>query len=134
MKRFLIGIALVLSMCCLLLNCEIAESVPQSYSGKNIDGSLVGTWCRSYSGRDVHNGITVYTDTILFIIDNSGTKITYSFSEIFNFFSFQFYTEDNLIIFRPEGMDDASRLNYYFRNDSLFIPEFGIPYVKNFDD
>lgn len=134
MKRFFIGITLVLFVCCLLQSCEIAESVPQSYSGKNIDAGLVGAWCRSYSGRDFHNGITVYTDTIRFSQDNTGTRITFSFSEIFNFFYFQFYTEGNLIILRPEGMEDTSRLNYYIRNDSLFIPEFGIPYIKNIGD
>jgi hypothetical protein len=127
-------IRLVLFICCLLLSCEIFESVPESYSGKNIDAGLVGTWCRSFSGRDFHNGITVYTDTICFSQDNTGTRITFSFSGIFNFFCFRFYTEDNLIILRPEGMEDTSRLNYYIRNDSLFIPTFGIPYVKNLID
>lgn len=114
--------------------CKKEEDENVNFYNSSIDTVLVGAWFRSYSGRDFHNGITVCADTIRFNSDNSGSRSTFSFSEMFNFFCFQFYTEDNFIILRPEGVKDARRLDYFIHNDSLFIPEFGIPYVKSIND
>ena len=117
---------------CFFLSCDKRnDTTPEDYSGKSIDVSLVGVWSRTYSGRDSHNDITIYRDTIRFTQDNLGTHTIFSFSEVFNFYPFQFYTQNNIILFRPEGMEGVTRLNYHIQNDSLFIPQFGIPYVKS---
>jgi len=124
-------VVLTFFLTCFLLSCDKVDPAPEDYSGKSIDVNLIGAWSRTYSGRDSNNGITIYSDTIRFTLDNLGTRTTFRFSEVFNLFAFQFYTQNNIILFRPEGMEGASRLNYHIQNDSLFIPQFGIPYLKS---
>jgi len=103
--------------------------MPESYLGKNMDVKLIGAWRKKYSTRDSNNSITIFIDTIQFGMNNSGSQTIYKFTELDNSFSFKYYTEDNLVFIRPEGMEDANPSNYYIQNDSLFI-SVGIPYIK----
>lgn len=105
------------------------EKTPESYLNKNIDVNLIGGWCKTYSTRDSHNSITIFTDTIQFILNNSGSQRIYKFSELENSFSFQYYTADDLVFIRPEGNEDAFARNYHIQNDSLFFSG-GATYVK----
>jgi hypothetical protein len=111
----------------LLFSCE---KTPESYVGKNMDVDLIGTWCKTYSTRDFHNSITIFTDTIRFGLNNSGSQVLYQFTKLEYSSSFQYFTDNNLVYLRPDGMEDANHLMYIIQNDSLFLSE-GIPYIKS---
>lgn len=117
---------ILLAICLLFLSCD---KLPESYNGKNTDPDLIGTWARSYSSRDSYNGITLFTDTIRFGVNNQGLNIIYAFDRIENKYLFQYYSEDNIVYIRPDGMDKPNPQTFRVQNDSLSI--FGGPhYLK----
>jgi hypothetical protein len=102
----------------LILSCEKSEN---DYSNKTIDTNLIGVWKNTYSTRDLNNGITIFTDTILFNPDNSGSWYMYRFSEPESKSSFNFFTENNLIHLKFKESGDQNLLIYEVRNDSLIL-------------
>lgn len=123
---FLFGFSFI----AILYSCEKTyEKIPESYLGKNLDNHLIGYWYKTYSTRDAQNAITIFTDTIQFRLNNSGSQTIYKFTEFENSFSFEYYTENNFVFIRPEGNEDAIPRNYHIRNDTLYFSG-GIGYIK----
>jgi hypothetical protein len=121
--QILIGIILISIAC-----SEKDQMI--TYSGKSIDGSIIGNWNTSYSSRDLNNGITVFYDTIIFKADNQGVHAIYKFSDLYFAQTFQFYTkDDSLHIYYDLTKDEVLKI-YSIRNDSLIFKGNKI-YIKN---
>jgi hypothetical protein len=109
---------LVIMLTALILSCEKSQD---DYSIKPIDTNLIGIWKNTYSTRDLFNMITVFTDTLSFNSDNSGSWYMYRFSEPESKSSFNFFTENNLIHLKFKESGDQNLLIYEVRNDSLIL-------------
>ena len=102
----------------LFVSCTKSD---EGYTGKNIDNEILGKWNKQYSVRDQNNGITLYSDTIYFNLDNSGIWIRYKFKEIDNSDPFSFYTDDNTIYLRFEKTGVENIWEYKIQLDTLII-------------
>ena len=90
MKKTLRYSSLILLLITLFSSCEKRID---NYGGKNIDDSIIGRWNRQYTIVEWGNMITCFTDTIIFIEDNSGIYMRYKFKDVDNYDPFNFYTE-----------------------------------------
>jgi hypothetical protein len=113
-----IFIVLIIMITALILSCEKSQKV---YSNKTFDNNLIGVWKNTYSTRDLNNGITIFTDTLSFNSDNSGSWYMYRFSEPESKSSFNYFTENNLIHLKFKESGDQNLLTYEVRNDSLIL-------------
>ena len=108
----------------LMVSCEKRNDDPDDFSitGKSFDQRILGKWMRSYSTRDANNGITLWTDSLIFENDNLGNQKIYQFSELTVKTPFQFYSEKNTLVIRVEK--DLTKWSYSIRNDSLFLTTY----------
>ena len=92
-----------------------------TYSGRSVDDLIIGEWNKSYSSRDLNNGITVFYDTITFESNNQGYHKIYKFNALDFSHSFQFYTEDKFLRIKYDQFEDEDHWSYSIRNDSLIL-------------
>ncbi len=126
-QNILIMVTFILLFC--FFSCEKSETEESvSYSNMPVDNRLIGAWYKSYSVVGDHNSISVWTDSIQFNSNNTGSRriIRLGPEPEINY-TFEFYTEDRTIyLIYDEGNE---KWTYAIRNDSLFI--FGrIPYIR----
>jgi hypothetical protein len=105
----------------LMASCEKTNDNPDDFSitGKSFDQKILGKWTRNYSTRDANNGITLWTDTLIFENDNLGNQKLYQFSELTEKIPFQFYSEKDTLVLRIEK--DLRKWCYSIKNDSLIL-------------
>jgi hypothetical protein len=109
---------LVILITTIILSCEKSED---NYSNKPIDNNLIGVWKKTYFTRDWDNMITIFTDTLSFNNNNSGSWYMYRFSEAESKSSFNYFTENNLIHLKFKKYGDQNIWTYEVRNDSLIL-------------
>jgi hypothetical protein len=95
--------------------------INEIYSGKNIDNEIIGKWTNHYTMRDLNNGITLYSDSVAFNLDNTGIWAQYKFNEVYNSDPFSFYTEDNNLHIYFEKIGVRNIWSYNIQNDTLII-------------
>lgn len=111
----LIGIGLLMG------SCKKTNDYPDGFdiTGKYFDQKILGKWTRNYSTRDINNGITYWTDKLIFENDNLGNQKIYQFSELTEKIPFQFYSEKDTLVLRIEK--DLRKWCYSIKNDSLIL-------------
>jgi hypothetical protein len=113
-----ICLVLVILIAAIILSCEKSGD---NYSNKPIDNNLIGDWKKTYFTRDWDNMITIFTDTLSFNNDNSGSWYMYRFSETESKSSFNYFTQNNLIHLKFKKSGDQNIWTYEVRNDSLIL-------------
>lgn len=88
-------------------------------TGKYFDQKMLGEWVRHYSTRDLNNGITFWTEMLMFENDNLGNQKIYQFSELKENTPFQFYSEKDTLVLQIGK--DLRKWCYLIRNDSLIL-------------
>jgi len=118
MKKNLRYSSLIFLLVILFSSCEKRID---DYGGKNIDNSIIGTWSRQYTKVDWGNMITYFTDTIIFIEDNSGVYMRYKFSDVENYDPFNFYTDENNLYIHFTKTNKRDNWTYAIKVDTLII-------------
>jgi hypothetical protein len=110
-------------------SCDKSESKEIiDYFNMPVDENLIGDWHKSYSVVGDQNSISVWTDSIQFNSNNSGSRRIHKLGPVpDSYFTFEFYTEDNTIFLKYDVGNE--KWTYVIRNDSLFI-RGRIPYVR----
>lgn len=105
----------------LMGSCKKINDNPDDFdiAGKYFDQKILGKWTRNYSTKDINNGITSWTDMLIFKNDNLGNQKIYQFSELTENIPFQFYSEKDTLVFRIEK--DLRKWCYSIKNDSLIL-------------
>ncbi|MGQ1785031.1 MULTISPECIES: hypothetical protein [unclassified Saccharicrinis] len=99
---------------------DAEEEARLDFLNATLDEQIVGTWVQGGMSKDLDNAITVWTDSIRFNSDNTGSQSVYQFKDLYSHLSFNYYTErDSLFIF-VKGKRHAS-WHYEIRNDSLML-------------
>lgn len=102
----------------LLLSCTKDDNPSDlNFVGKPLNKELPGTWVRTFSTKDMHNSITIWTDSINFGETNSGYRRIYQFSELNAYAPFQYYTEKDTLFMLME--QEIEKWLFSIRNDSL---------------
>lgn len=106
-----VGITLVITTAC--------DKLPETFSGRDIDSRIIGTWTRTYMSKDMHNSMTIFQDTLWLGIGNQGKQVIYKFDDPDVVMDFSFYTIDTLFVFRPTGTEETYKRTYKVSGDSL---------------
>lgn len=117
----IVGITLVIATSC--------DKLPETFSDRDIDSRIIGTWTRSYMSKDMHNSMTIFHDTLWLGTGNQGRQVIYKFDDRDVVMDFSFYTIDTLFVFRPKGTEETYKRTYKVSGDSLTF-EKEISYTK----
>lgn len=117
----IVGITLVIAASC--------DKLPETFSDRDIDSRIIGTWTRSYMSKDMHNSMTIFHDTLWLGTGNQGRQVIYKFDDRDVVMDFSFYTIDTLFVFRPKGTEETYKRTYKVSGDSLTF-EKEISYTK----